>query len=83
MLGQTFVEEIYEEKIFNPSIHRLLMVIGSWLMGAWLVAHGSRRMAHGSWPRGAGLALGAPGSASSSGPRARAGVGPALLGHEP
>ena len=51
------------------------------------MAHGSRLMAHGSWPRGAGPALvpeGAPGPdpgglGGPSGPKA----GPAPLGHEP
>ena len=55
--------------------------------GSWFMAHGSRLMAHGSWPRGAGPALGpggAPGPAGS-GPVAPPGsrAGPAPLGHEP
>ena len=48
------------------------MLDGSWLMaeGSWLMAKGGegRLMAHGSWPRGAGPALGpggAPGPAGS------------------
>ena len=67
------------------------MLDGSWLMaqGSWLLAKGGqgRLMAHGSWPRGAGPALGpegAPGPAGS-GPGAPSGVrlGLAPLGHEP
>ena len=57
------------------------------MLDAFLMVRGSWLKAHGSWPRGAGPALGpegAPGPAGS-GPGAPSGVrvGPAPLGHEP